>query len=70
MSKELYRDEMPMVTCKLIPTIISNLLNDWTFIKYLDLPEIVKDENILLCECENPKFKVSDHNYILTEDLL
>ena len=39
---EVYNDEIPMVTSKLLPTFISNLLNYKTFISHLNTPEVVQ----------------------------
>lgn len=68
-SKEAHIEKIPVVTWKLLPKIIINLLNYKIFISYLNTCEAVRNNSVLLCSCENSKIKASDHGKILARHL-
>ena len=47
-SKEVSRNKTPMVTCNILSTLISTLLNHKTFINYLNILGVVPNEILFL----------------------
>ena len=67
--KEVYNDEIPMVTSKLLPTFISNLLNHKTFTSHLNTPEVVQMKMFFLAIVKTRKSNLQTMAKFLMEIL-
>ena len=69
MPKQIPKEEFPLVTNKLLPSIRSKVFNYKTFINNLDKSAFTQDELSIPCDCENSPFKDPKHDHIITGDL-
>ena len=66
---QMTKEDIPMVTYKLMDPIRSKLFNHKTFVNSLNIDEFLLNKESLPCHCEHSSFKDPNYGHIITGDL-